>query len=83
MAGFYVTQLLVYASICILILVLERWWSSKKSAIAFKEHTALLLEDGQLPPANAVRAAALRTLMRKYLSIYAIIMGKCTLNARW
>ncbi|THH12278.1 hypothetical protein EW146_g7769 [Bondarzewia mesenterica] len=91
MSGFYEFQLTLLVLICVLVLVLERWVSSSKikkplaaSSLA-KEYVDDSLENGRSHTRHgsngsvsgmaSARESALNALMRKYLVVYAIVMG--------
>ncbi|KAI0051324.1 DUF791-domain-containing protein [Auriscalpium vulgare] len=84
MDGFYETQLGVLAVVCLAALALERYASSRTRPPAAAKDVALAdaLENGttangHLKEADtpSPRAFALRSLMHKYLVVYAIVMG--------
>ncbi|TFY77336.1 hypothetical protein EWM64_g6675 [Hericium alpestre] len=82
MAGFYEFQLVLLTAVCIAVLLIERYVASSKkpSASAQKELVDDSLENGAVGNGSAggvtgARAAATRALMRKYLIVYAIVMG--------
>ncbi|KAH9048421.1 hypothetical protein EDB84DRAFT_1456928 [Lactarius hengduanensis] len=83
---FYQYQLGWLAVICTVLLAFERYLKSKKSAtVNLKELSvdeenlevgeATLQSNGAAVPAITPRSGALGTLMRKYLLVYAIVMG--------
>lgn len=69
MVGFYELQLVILVSACLFFLLIERHVSSKKRALA-KDHDPDILENGGSTPINA-----LATLTKRYLVVYAIVMG--------
>ncbi|THH14261.1 hypothetical protein EW146_g6063 [Bondarzewia mesenterica] len=91
MSGFYEFQLTLLVLICVLVLVLERWVSSSKikkplaSSSLAKEYVDDSLENGRSHTRHgsngsvsgmaSARESALNALMRKYLVVYAIVMG--------
>lgn len=71
MLGFYELQLIILISACLLFLLVERHVSTRKRTAAFKGHDPDNLENGgTTTPVNA-----LATLTRRYLVVYAIVMG--------
>jgi hypothetical protein len=87
--AFYKYQLVLLTVICIVLIAYERYLKSKKSPPDhFKDHKVEeSIEDGHsvlqtngaaVLTSNVARAGALETLMRKYLLVYAIVMGQCT-----
>jgi hypothetical protein len=76
---FYQFQLGSLAVICTILLAFERYLKSKKSTTVNVKELSVEenLEVGQ-PNGAAVtpRAGALGALMRKYILVYAIVMGK-------
>ncbi|KAH9177752.1 hypothetical protein EDB89DRAFT_1934281 [Lactarius sanguifluus] len=83
---FYQYQLGLLAVICTVLLAFERYLKSKKSATVNlkelsvdEEHLevgeATLQSNGTAVPVITPRSGALGTLMRKYLLVYAIVMG--------
>lgn len=90
MSNFYERQLTLLVVVCVLVLLLERWVSSKDkkpqaSTSVAKAQVDDSLESGRSPaqhaPSGSIsgmpsgRVGALNTLMRKYLTVYAIVMG--------
>jgi hypothetical protein len=84
--AFYKYQLVLLAVICVVLIAFERYLKSKKSPPDnFKDHKVEeTIEDGHSVlqtngaaalTSNVNRAGALQTLMRKYLLVYAIVMG--------
>ncbi|KAI6029875.1 hypothetical protein PISMIDRAFT_680734 [Pisolithus microcarpus 441] len=70
MLGFYELQLVILISACLLFLLVERHVSTRKRMTA-KDHDPDRLENGgSITPVNA-----LATLTRRYLVVYAIVMG--------
>jgi hypothetical protein len=87
--AFYKYQLVLLALICAVLIAYERYLKSKKSQPDhFKDHkTEESIEDGHsvlqtngaaVLTSNVARGGALQTLMRKYLLVYAIVMGQST-----
>lgn len=87
--AFYKYQLVLLAVICTVLIAYERYLKSKKSQPDhFKDHKIEeIIEDGHsvlqtngaaVLTSNVARAGALQTLMRKYLLVYAIVMGQST-----
>jgi hypothetical protein len=85
--AFYKYQLIFLTVICIVLVAYERYLKSKKSPPDhFKDHKVEeSMEDGHsvlqtngaaVLTSNVARAGALQTLMRKYLLVYAIVMGQ-------
>ena len=87
--SFYKYQLILLTVICVVLIVFERYLKSKKSPPDhFKDHKVEeTIEDGDghsvlqtngaaALTSNVSRAGALQTLMRKYLLVYAIVMGQ-------
>jgi len=82
---FYQFQLGLLAVICTVFLALERYLKSKKTTpVNLKELSveenlevghSTLSSNGAALPAVTPRAGALSTLMRKYILVYAIVMG--------
>ena len=87
--AFYKYQLVLLTVICIVLIAFERYLKSKKSSDHSKDKLEETIEDGQHPvlktngaavlTSNVARAGALQTLMRKYILVYAIVMGQYTL----
>jgi hypothetical protein len=86
---FYKYQLVLLTVICIALVAFERYLKSKKSPDQSKDHKLEeTIEDGQhsvlktngaaVLTSNVARAGALQTLMRKYILVYAIVMGQST-----
>ncbi|KAN0116178.1 DUF791 domain containing protein [Russula decolorans] len=83
--AFYKYQLVLLTVICIVLVAYERYLKSKKSPPDhFKDKVEESAEDGHsvlqtngaaVLTSNVTRAGALQTLMRKYLLVYAIVMG--------
>jgi len=85
--AFYKYQLVLLTVICIVLIAFERYLKSKKSpSDHLKDHKIEeSVEDGHIAGAavltsNVARAGALQTLMRKYLLVYAIVMGQSHLG---
>jgi hypothetical protein len=90
MVGFYQFQLGVLAVVCVLLIALERYLKSEKPPsdhskdLAVDEnieggHPMLETNGTAVSTSNSSRGAgALNTLMRKYLLVYAIVMGQYT-----
>ena len=79
--GFYELQLLVLASVCTVALGFERFVSKKpkQDLKSGKDSANERLEDGVVPSMGA--STGLSSLMRKYLIVYAIVMGvSCSLH---
>jgi len=87
--AFYKYQLVLLTVICFVLVAYERYLKSKKSPPDhFKDHKEEeSIEDGHsvlqtngaaVLTSNVTRAGALQTLMRKYLLVYAIVMGQST-----
>ena len=84
--GFYQFQLGVLAVVCVVLIALERFLKSKKPPPDHSKDLPLEenIEVGHATNGTAVvtsgssRAGALNTLMRKYLLVYAIVMGQYT-----
>jgi hypothetical protein len=86
--AFYKYQLVLLTVICIVLVAYERYLKSKKSPPDhFKDKVEESAEDGHsvlqtngaaVLTSNVTRAGALQTLMRKYLLVYAIVMGQST-----
>jgi hypothetical protein len=85
--SFYKYQLVFLTVICVILIAFERYLKSKKSPPDhLKEHKVEeIMEDGHsvlqtsgaaVLTSNVARAGALQTLMRKYLLVYAIVMGQ-------
>ncbi|KAI0301622.1 DUF791-domain-containing protein [Multifurca ochricompacta] len=82
---FYQFQLGLLAVICTILLAFERYLKSKKSSQDNVKEPLLdenlevghpiLQSNGAAVPTITPRAGALNTLMRKYLLVYAIVMG--------
>lgn len=82
---FYQFQLGLLAVICVVFLAFERYLKSKKSTSANSKELSVeeslevghstLPPNGAAVPAITPRAGALSVLMRKYLLVYAIVMG--------
>ncbi|KAI0064310.1 DUF791-domain-containing protein [Artomyces pyxidatus] len=81
MVGFYEFQLGALAVICLAFLILERYISaSKESPPAQAKELDDIVENGHRTngheaATSSTRSTALRVLMRKYLLVYAIVMG--------
>lgn len=89
--SFYKYQLVLLTVICVVLIAFERYLKSKKSPPDhLKDHKEEeAIEDGHsvlqtngaaVLTSNVARAGALQTLMRKYLLVYAIVMGQCPLG---
>ena len=88
---FYQFQLGLLAVICAVLLAFEHYLKSKKSTtVNLKELSveenlevghSTLQPNGAAVPAVTPRSGALGALMRKYLLVYAIVMGKFVLFA--
>jgi hypothetical protein len=88
--AFYKYQLVLLTVICVILIAFERYLKSKKSpSDHFKDKVEETIEDGDghsalqtngaaVLTSNVARAGALQTLMRKYLLVYAIVMGQST-----
>jgi hypothetical protein len=86
--AFYKYQLVLLTVICVVLIAYERYLKSKKSPPDhFKDKVEESIEDGHtvlqtngaaVLTSNVTRAGALQTLMRKYLLVYAIVMGQST-----
>lgn len=86
---FYQFQLGLLAVICAVFLAFERYLKSKKSTTANVKELSVeeslevghstLPSNGSAVPAITPRAGALSVLMRKYLLVYAIVMGMVVL----
>ena len=89
---FYQFQLGLLAVICTVLLAFEHYLKSKKSTTANSKESPVeenlevglstLQPNGAAVPAVTPRVGALGTLMRKYLLVYAIVMGKTVLISR-
>lgn len=87
-SGFYQFQLGVLAVVCVVLIALERYLESKKPSPDHSKELAveesieighpILETNGAVSTTNSSRAGALNTLMRKYLLVYAIVMGQYT-----
>jgi hypothetical protein len=87
-SNFYQFQLGLLAVICVILLAFERYLKSRKPPPDhLKEdpaiedslevgHSVLHTNGTALSMNNNSRAGALNTLMRKYLLVYAIVMGR-------
>ncbi|KAI0261625.1 hypothetical protein BC834DRAFT_461545 [Gloeopeniophorella convolvens] len=75
--GFYHSQLGLLAFVCLLLLLLERYLSSSRPPSHVSKEPTLedTLETGHVVQLAHPRASALNTLMRKYILVYAIVMG--------
>lgn len=89
MIGFYQFQLGVLAVICVVLITLERYLKSLKPPsdhskdLAIDEnieggHPMLETNGAAVSTSHSSRAGALNTLLRKYLLVYAIVMGQYT-----
>ncbi len=89
MVGFYQFQLGVLAVVCVVLIALERFLKSKKPPSDHSKdlvvdenieggHPMLETNGAAVSTSNSSRAGALNTLMRKYLLVYAIVMGQYT-----
>jgi len=89
MVGFYQFQLGVLAVVCVVLIALERYLKSKKTPSDHSKdlvvdenieggHPMLETNGTAVATSNSSRAGALNTLMRKYLLVYAIVMGQYT-----
>jgi hypothetical protein len=87
--AFYKYQLILLTVICVVLIAYERYLKSKKSSPDhFKDHkeeegieeghSVLQTNGAAVLTSNVARAGALQTLMRKYLLVYAIVMGQST-----
>ncbi len=72
LTSFYETWLVLLTILCILLLMLERYVSGIKSEVTTKESADDRLENGRSPTSGN----ALTVLARKYLVVYAIVMGQ-------
>jgi len=87
-SGFYEFQLGVLAVVCVVLIALERYLKSKKPPtdhskdLAVEENIEIdpILETNgaAVSTSSSSRAGALNTLMRKYLLVYSIVMGRYT-----
>jgi len=87
-SGFYEFQLGVLAVVCVVLIALERYLKSKKPPtdhskdLAVEENIEIdpILETNgaAVSTSSSSRAGALNALMRKYLLVYAIVMGQYT-----
>jgi hypothetical protein len=87
-SNFYQFQLGLLAVVCVILLVYERYLKSKKTPPDnFKDPLieenlevghSVLQTNGAAAPTTTPRAGSLNTLMRKYLLVYAIVMGQYT-----
>lgn len=68
--GFYEQQLLGLGVVCVLALTLDRYVSNSAEQQQSKAHAEDRLEGGK------TSGSALATLTRKYLLVYAIVMGE-------
>lgn len=83
--AFYKYQLVLLTVICVILIAYERYLKSKKSTSDhLKDKVEESVEDGHsvlqtngaaVLTSNGARVGALQTLMRKYLLVYAIVMG--------
>jgi hypothetical protein len=72
--GFYEFQLLILVSVCTVSIGVERHLNKKtKHQLTVKSSPDERLEDGVA--ASAAGSSGLPSLMRKYLVVYAIVMG--------
>ena len=77
-SNFYERQLVLLIVVCVVVLLLERWVSSrdkKPHDSSSVEGVDDSLEDEDTKSVSSTPAGALSTLMRKYLTVYAIVMG--------
>ncbi|KAI0250686.1 hypothetical protein BJV78DRAFT_1127610 [Lactifluus subvellereus] len=84
-SNFYQFQLGLLAVVCVALLAFERYLKTKKNPPEnFKDSlveenlevgASVLQTNGAAVPTTTPRASALNTLMRKYLLVYAIVMG--------
>lgn len=79
MSNFYERQLVLLIVVCVVVLLLERWVSSRDkpqdpTSVAGAEVNNSL-EDEDNKSVSSTPTGALSTLMRKYLTVYAIVMG--------
>jgi hypothetical protein len=74
--GFYELQLLVLASVCTVSIVLENYIAKKTKRNSKTSNGSVneRLEDGVA--ASMGGSSALSSLMRRYLVVYAIVMGE-------
>lgn len=89
--AFYKYQLILLALICVVLIAFERYLKSKKPLHNHsKDYKVEEIEEIEVGASvlqtngataltsNVARAGALQTLMRKYLLVYAIVMGQST-----
>jgi hypothetical protein len=87
--AFYKYQLILLTVVCTALIAFERYLKSKKSPPDHLKgpkieesiedgHPVLQTNGATVLTSNATRAGALKTLMRKYLLVYAIVMGQST-----
>jgi hypothetical protein len=85
-SNFYKYQLGLLGFICAILIGFERYLKSKKTPpehIKIEDslevgHPVLQKNGTAVLTSNTSRAGALNTLMRKYLLVYAIVMGQST-----
>jgi hypothetical protein len=87
--AFYKYQLGLLGLVCVVLIAFERYLKSKKTPpdhlkdLKIEEslevgHPVLQTNGAAVLTSNTSRAGALNTLMRKYLLVYAIVMGQST-----
>jgi hypothetical protein len=87
--AFYKYQLGLLGLVCAVLIAFERYLKSKKTPDHLKDlkieeeslevgHPVLQTNGAAVLTSNTSRAGALNTLMRKYLLVYAIVMGQFT-----
>ncbi len=87
--AFYKYQLVLLTVICTVFIAFERHLRSKKSPPDHLKdskideslengHPVLQTNETAVLTSNVGRAGALQTLMRKYILVYAIVMGQST-----
>jgi hypothetical protein len=88
-SSFYKYQLGLLGFICAVLIGFERYLKSKKTPLDHLKdikiedslevgHPVLQTNGTAVLTSNTSRAGALNTLMRKYLLVYAIVMGQST-----
>jgi hypothetical protein len=76
MTQFYELQLILLTGFCISSLLLERYASKQKHSLTPKENRDSSVENGQGHNVSTSNPGGLATLTRKYLVVYAIVMGE-------
>ena len=87
--AFYKYQLVLLSVICTVLIAFERYLKSKKSPPDHSKdhkveesiedgHSVLQTNGAAVLTSNVTRSGALQTLMRKYILVYAIVMGQST-----